>query len=157
MTKRELLSATFAAVLTAVPVSTLADDARRVVIAERNVIVAFDPSTGKGRQTGTFHASGAVSDTGTATSDFTVTPAGGDRAILEGDHALSSAAGTLVVRSRVVLFPFPGSRVTAQGKWRIVAATGAYAGLEGRGSSLAVGDFTTATVTIMRDGRVGPE
>jgi hypothetical protein len=86
-----------------------------------------------------------------------VTPIGGDRAILEGDHMLSSAAGTLVVRSRVTLSPYPAPRVIAQGTWKIVGATGTYAGLEGHGKSLAVGDFTTATATIMRDGEVGPE
>lgn len=156
--KRRLLPlavAGVAAAFAAVPFGATADDARRVVIAERNTIVAFEPSTGAGTQAGTFHAAGAISDTGTASADFTVTPIAPDRAILQGDHILASAVGTLVVRSRVTLFPFPSPRVIAQGKWTIVAATGAYAGLEGHGKSLAVGDFTTATATIMRDGHVG--
>jgi hypothetical protein len=72
------------------------------------------------------------------------------------DRSAMSASVTLVVRSRVTLFPFPGPRVIAQGTWEIVGATGAYAGLEGDGKSLAVGDFTTASVTIMRDGQVKP-
>jgi hypothetical protein len=79
---------------------------------------------------------------------------GDGRAILQGDHVLSSAVGTIVVRSRVTLFPYPSPRVIAQGTWKIVAATGGYAKLEGHGRSLAVGDFTTATATIMRDGEV---
>jgi hypothetical protein len=86
-----------------------------------------------------------------------VTPVGDDRAILEGDHVLSSAAGTLVVRSRVTLSPYPAPRVIAEGTWKIVGSTGAYAGLQGHGRSLAVGDFTTATATIMRHDEVGPE
>jgi hypothetical protein len=159
--KRGLLASALGAVLTAalaaVPFGASAGDAKRAVIAERNIIVAFDPATGKGTQAGTFHAAGAISDTGTSSSDFTVTPIGGDRAILEGDHILSSAAGTLVVRSRVTLSPYPAARVIAQGTWKIVGATGGYAGLQGHGKSLAVGDFTTATATIMRDGEVGPE
>jgi hypothetical protein len=146
-----------AAVLLAVSLRASAGEARRVVIAERNMIVAFDPATGKGTQAGTFHAAGAISDSGSVTSDFTVTPINGDRAILEGDHILSSAAGTMVLRSRVTLSPFPAARVVAQGTWKIVAATGQYAGLEGGGKSLAVGDFTTATATIMRDGEVEAE
>ncbi len=151
------LGAVLAAVFVIVPFGASAGDAKRVVIAERNTIVAFDPSTGAGTQAGTFHAAGAISDTGTATSDFTVTPIGDDRAVLEGDHVLSSAVGTMVVHSRVTLFPYPSPRVIAQGTWKIVAATGGYAGLQGHGKSLAVGDFTTATATIMRDGEVGPE
>jgi hypothetical protein len=151
------LGTVVAAAFATVPSVVFAGDARRVVIAERNTIVAFDPATGAGTQAGTFHAAGAISDTGSASSDFTVTPIGGDRAILEGDHILSSAAGTLVVRSRVTLSPYPSPRVIAQGTWKIVEATGTYAGLEGQGKSLAVGDFTTATATIMRDGVVGLE
>ncbi len=142
--------------LAAAPFGATADDAKRVVIAERNMIVAFDPATGKGTQMGTFHAAGAISDSGTASSDFTVTPISPDRAVLQGDHVLTSAVGTIVARSRVTLYPFPSPRVIAKGTWTIVAATGGYAGLEGHGKSLAVGDFTTATATIMRDGELGP-
>jgi hypothetical protein len=145
------------ATLLVAPFRASAEEARRVVIAERNVIVVFDPATGKGTQAGTFHAAGAISDSGSVTADFTVTPIHGGRAILEGDHILSSAVGTLVVRSRVTLSPFPSPRVVAQGTWKIVAATGGYAGLVGRGKSLAVGDFTTATATIMRDGETEVE
>lgn len=155
MTKRRFLWVACAALLAGIPFRASADEGRRVVIAERNMIAAFDPATGRGTQVGTFHAAGAVSDTGTATADFTVTPTDDGRAILEGDHILSSAVGTLVVRSRVTLSPYPSPRVIAQGSWRIVAATGGYAGLAGRGKSLAVGDFTTFTATIMRDGKVG--
>ena len=155
--KRRLLLIALGAVLAAVPFRASAGDAKRVVIAERNTIVAFNPATGAGTQAGTFHAAGAISDTGTASSNFTVTPIGDDRAVLEGDHVLTSPAGSLVVRSRVTLFPYGSPRVVAQGTWKIVAATGAYAGLEGHGRSLAVGDFTTATATIMRDGVVGAE
>jgi len=159
MTRRILSLALGAltAAFAAAPFAAVAGDARRVVIAERNVIVAFDPATGAGTQSGTFHAAGAISDTGTASSNFTVTPIGDDRAVLEGDHVLSSAAGTLVAHSRVILFPYPSARVIAQGTWTIVGATGAYAGFQGHGKSLAVGDFTTSTATIMRDGVLGPE
>ncbi len=159
MTRRFLplaLAAALTAALATAPLAAVADDARRVVVAERNIIVAFDPTTGAGTQSGTFHAAGAISDTGTSSSDFTVTPLDDGRAVLEGDHVLSSAAGTLVARSRVIVSPYPAARVIAQGTWTIVAATGVYAGLQGHGKSLAVGDFTTATVTIMRDGVIGP-
>lgn len=156
--KRSIAVATvLAAVLGTVPLPASAAEARRVVIAERNMIVAFDQSTGKGTQVGTFHAAGAISDSGTATADFTVTPLRGGRALLKGDHVLASAVGTIVVRSRVTLSPFPSPRVIAQGTWVIVAATGGYAGLEGRGESLAVGDFTNSTATIMREGEVEAE
>jgi hypothetical protein len=155
--KTRLLPLALAAALAAVPFGSTADDAKRVVIAELNNIVMFDPSTGTGKQAGTFHAAGAISDSGTTASDFTVTPLAAGRALLQGDHVLSSTVGTLVVRSRVTLFPFPSPRVIAKGTWTIVAATGAYTGLEGHGKSLAVGDFVSGTATIMRDGELGHE
>ncbi len=149
-----VLGAALAVLVSTVPFRASASEGERVVIAERNNIVAFDPTTGQGRQVGTFHAAGAISDSGTSASDFTVTPMSDGRALLQGDHVLTSSTGTLVVRSRVTLTPFPSPRVIAQGTWRIVGATGVYAGLEGSGKSLAVGDFTTGTATIMRDGEV---
>lgn len=138
-----------------VPLAASADDDKRVVIAERNHIVAFDPATGVGTQAGTFHAAGAISDSGTATAPgFTVTPLGDGRARLEGDHILSSPQGTIVIHSVATVFPFPSPRVIAKGTWKVVSGTGAYAGAEGRGKVLAVGDFTTGTATIMRDGYI---
>jgi hypothetical protein len=158
MTKKSMvLAGALAAVVATAALGASAGDGDRVVIAERNTIVTFDPENGKGVQDGTFHAAGAISDTGAAHSDFTVTPLGNGRALLEGDHVLTSPTGRLVLRSRVTLSPFPAPRVTARGTWRIVEATGGYAGLEGSGKSLAVGDFTTATATIMRDGEVERE
>jgi|SRR6266850_5422671 len=149
-----VVGAVLAALVSTVPFGASASEGGHVVIAERNNIVAFDPTTGQGRQVGTFHAAGAISDSGASVSDFTVTPISDGRAVLQGDHVLTSATGTLVLRSRVTLTPFPSPRVIAKGTWRIVGATGVYAGLEGSGKSLAVGDFTTATATIMRDGEV---
>jgi hypothetical protein len=155
LTRSAVPWAVLTALLAAAP-SASAGEGRHVVIAERNLIVAFDPATGKGTQAGTFHAAGAISDTGAAASEFTITPAGEGRAILQGDHVLTSPAGTLVLRSRVTLTPYPAPRVAARGTWRVVSATGGYAGLEGSGKSLAVGDFTTfpATATILRDGEL---
>lgn len=150
------LVAAIAALLAAGPGRASADGGKRVVIAERNLIVTFDPATGTGYQTGSFHAAGAISDSGAAEAAFTVTPIHGGRAILKGDHVLTSSVGTIVVRSRVTLTPYPAPRVVAEGAWRIVSATGGYAGLQGHGRTLAVGDFTTATATIMRDGQLGP-
>jgi hypothetical protein len=130
MTKKSMvLAGALAAVVATAALGASAGDGDRVVIAERNTIVTFDPEK----------------------------PLGNGRALLEGDHVLTSPTGRLVLRSRVTLSPFPAPRVTARGTWRIVEATGGYAGLEGSGKSLAVGDFTTATATIMRDGEVERE
>jgi hypothetical protein len=43
----------------------------------------------------------------------------------------------------------------ARGQWRVVGATGVYAGLQGRGKIYATADFTNGQITIARDGTVG--
>ena len=150
MTRRLLaaLFATLAAALALVPLAATAGSGGHVVIAERNIF------TGPSTQSGTFSIAGALSDTGEVEATFTVTPSGDSSAVLEGDHVLQGSLGTLVVRTRARVYPFPAPRVFVIGKWNVVSGTGAYAGMEGGGSVKAVGDFTTGTATIIRDGAV---
>lgn len=142
-------------VLLSVMVATLAigslvsaQSGGKVMIAERNVF------TGPSTQSGTFSIAGAISDSGLATATFTITPRGGDRGFIDGDHVLQGSHGTLVVRTHALVYPLGDPRVLVEGRWVVVSGTGAYEGAQGGGSVRAVGDFTTGTATIIREGAV---
>jgi hypothetical protein len=139
------VTATIAAVI---PLAASGGNGGHVMIAERNLF------TGPNTQAGTFHMAGALSDSGPVTAVFTVTPSGDGTAVLEGDHTMQGADGTLVVRTRARVWPFPAARVTVKGTWTVVSGTRAYAHMHGGGEIRAVGDFTNNTATILRDGVV---
>lgn len=146
------------AVVVALPLAASADDKERLVLTERMQLTSFDPATGEGTQAGTFVAAGAVNDAGSATATFRVTPGEGGCGVLTGPHTFTGAGGTITVFTTASVCPFPPPnppRSFARGKWRVVGATGAYAGLRGHGSIVATADFATGEITIARDGRVG--
>jgi hypothetical protein len=136
------------AILAIVPFAVSAQSGGKVMIAERNVF------TGPSTQSGTFSIAGVLSDSGLASATFTLTPRGDDRAFIDGDHVLQGSLGTLVVRTHAMVYPFGAPRALVEGRWVVVSGTGAYEGLQGGGSVRAVGDFTTGTATIIREGAV---
>lgn len=142
------VAAASGALLLIAPLAATAGGGGRVMIAERNV---FTSGT---TQSGTFHMAGALSDSGSATATFTITPSGDSRAFIDGDHVLTGQLGTLVVRTHAVVYPFPAPRAFVEGKWTVVSGTGAYAGMKGGGTVRAVGDFTNFTATIVREGAI---
>jgi hypothetical protein len=160
MTRRALLPLLAAVVAVVALPGASAGDARRLVLTERMQLMSFDPATGNGTQAGTFVAAGAVNEAGTATAVFRVVPGENGCGVLTGPHTFTGARGTITVFTRASICPFPPPapptppRSYARGSWRIVAATGAYAGLSGRGSIVATADFTNGQITIARDGTV---
>jgi hypothetical protein len=126
-----------------------ADAEQRVMISERMQLTS--PTT----QAGTWVGAGAVNDAGSGTATFTVVPAGDDRGLLTGTHVLTGSSGTITIETTAFVRPFPPPsppRAMAEGTWKIVSGTGAYADLEGRGKVYATADFTTGEITIARDG-----
>lgn len=153
-----LVVAAVAAVVVAIPLAASAGDQKRLVLTERMQLTSFDPATGEGTQAGTFVAAGAVNDAGSATAVFRVTPGEGGCGDLTGPHTFTGANGTITVFTTAEICPFPPPtppRSFARGKWRVVGATGDYAGLRGHGKIVATADFTNGQITIARDGRVG--
>lgn len=130
--------------------SVLAADAeQRVMISERMQLTS--PTT----QAGTWVGAGAVNDAGSGTATFTVVPQGDDIGLLTGTHVLTGSSGTITIETVAFVRPFPPPtppRVMAEGTWKVVSGTGAYADLEGRGKVYATADFTTGEITIVRDG-----
>lgn len=159
MTRRNrslfFVAATLAAVAAVlVPLAASATDGHRLMISERNQLTSFNPATGSGTQSGTWDAAGAVNDEGTVDVTFTVVPDGDGKGILSGTHVLTSPTGTITIETtRAFVRPFPPpTRAMAEGQWEIAGATGAYAGLSGRGKIYATADFTDGEITIVRDG-----
>lgn len=140
--------AALGAIFAIVPLAASGGSGGKVMIAERNVF------TSSSTQSGTFSIAGAISDSGTVSVEFTLTPRGDDRAFIDGDHVLQGSLGTLVVRTHAMVFTGSAPRVFVEGRWVVVSGTGAYAGMEGGGSVRAVADFTNGTVTIIREGAV---
>jgi hypothetical protein len=109
-----------------------------------------------GTQVGTWAAAGAINDAGNATAQLSQPSPQGRGA---GRHTLTGSDGTLTLDEDVRLQPFPPPtpfRLMVEGDWELVAATGAYAGLEARGKTYATVDRENdpPEITFVRDGRV---
>jgi hypothetical protein len=151
-------AAAVAAAVVALPIAASQGVNERLVLTERMQLTCFDPATGEGTQAGTFVAAGAVNDAGSSTAVFRVVPGEGGCGVLTGPHTFTGANGTITVFTTAAVCPFPPPnppRSFARGKWRVVGATGAYAGLHGQGHVFATADFTNGQITIARDGQVG--
>jgi hypothetical protein len=111
------------------------------------------PSTAPfvGTYSGTFSASGTVSDTGTVTvqARFGAVPSPAT-GVLQTVRTLSGGNGTLTLRCNQRIFP-PNQSTTVvsnTGSCAVLEATGAYAGLRGSGSLTGTTDFGATPVTI---------
>jgi hypothetical protein len=99
---------------------------------------------GPGASAGTFVASGAVRDSGTVTSQATITQLGNQNdGRLEGTETFVGKLGTFTTEFSGIGGPMGTPHEAAQGTFRIVEGTGAYADLHGEGTFLIVIDFAT--------------
>jgi hypothetical protein len=104
----------------------------------------FGVGIGPGGTAGTFVASGAVRDSGTATGRSTVTPFGNDQdGRLDGTITLEGALGTITEEFSGIAGPLGMPHTAAHGTFRLVEGTGAYAGISGHGTFNTVADFST--------------
>jgi hypothetical protein len=142
-----LIVGSLAMAFAALPLAASADSKERLVLEERMQI------TGEGSAAGDFVSAGGVNDRGSATATFSVDTRGN----LTGTHVLNGSGGTIVMATRAKIRPFPPPtppRVFMDGRWSITGGTGDYIDLRGKGSILAVADFTDGRLTIIRDGAV---
>lgn len=160
MIQRLLLVAVAVAALAGTsPLASEQNQEERLVLTERMQLIAFNPVTRVGAQQGTFVAAGAVNDAGIATATFQLTPGSNGCSVLKGPHTFTGATGTgtITVFTKGLLCPSSTPnppRSFASGTWRVIAASGAYAGLQGHGKIVATADFSTGEITIARDGEV---
>jgi hypothetical protein len=154
MSKRRfvLVLALVAGALAVVPVVALAwrgDD--------RELLIGFDLHfTGQTSTAGTFVASGAIDDAGNSTvEDLSVEPFGRhDRARLSGVQTFTGTLGTVTTRFEGVASDVSQPHQYGQGRFRIVAATGAYAGLRGTGEFTIVVDAAGNHLIGTETGRI---
>ena len=101
--------------------------------------------TGPSTSAGTFVASGAVADSGTAdVSELTIIPTRfADSGRLSGTEMYTGQQGTIVTRFEVEAFPLSSPHEVGIGRFEIVSGTGAYAGVSGSGVFEIVVDKTT--------------
>jgi hypothetical protein len=98
--------------------------------------------TGATTTAGTFVASGAVTDSGTAVvENLALVPIGnGDSAELSGNETFTTQNGTIVTHFDGIAFRLSNPHQVGKGRFQIVSRTGAYAELRGQGTFLIVVD-----------------
>jgi hypothetical protein len=113
--------------------------------------------TGPTTTAGSFIASGAVKAAGeSAVEDLSLVPFGSeDRARLSGTQRFSTPEGVLVTRFRGIAHDISTPHQWARGSFRIVEATGQYAGLRGNGAFTIVVDAETNQLIGTEVGRAG--
>jgi hypothetical protein len=152
--KIALAAAAFAtaAALVAVPLTSASSADTKLQIGYS--LHLFGVGIGPGGTAGTFIASGAVRDSGTATGRSTVTPFGnGTDGRLEGTVTLVGELGTITEEFRGIAGPLGMPHTAARGTFRIVGGTGAYADIDGHGTFNTVADFSTNQAVRIDVGR----
>ncbi len=97
---------------------------------------------------GTFTVSGALSDAGLESGSGRFSGQGhlktGEPNSLHSEMTLVGADGTIELYLVGTFGHLPAALADGDGSWRLGAGTGAYAGLQGRGSWTAIADFRAA-------------
>jgi len=111
--------------------------------------------TGPDSTAGTFVASGAVRDSGTAVvTNIVLTPQGNqDDARLTGRQEFIGAKGSITTTFSGLAGPLNDPHQTGKGTFEIVGGTGDYAGIEGHGTFLVVVDTSTNQLIGTEDGQ----
>jgi len=143
-TRWVLLAALVTAMVAQAPLGALAKDGDRPD-GERLMLGFTLSATGPTTTAGTFVASGAVQGAGESTVErLTIVPFGNrDRAHLTGVQRFTTATGTIVTRFRGIAHAISTNHQWGRGSFRIIDATGDYAGLRGSGRFTLVANRTT--------------
>src|ERR687893_2420064 len=154
MSKRRvtLVLALLIGVAAAVPVVALAGRGD-----ERDLLIGFELRfTGPGTTAGSFVASGAVDDAGASTVTGLTLEAFGqrDQARLSGTQTFAGAHGTIVTAFQGKASDVSQPHQYGQGRFRIVSATGAYAGGSGGGKFTIVVDGAGNRLIGTEEGRI---
>lgn len=135
------------------PVLLLLGNAATPAMASTSVPVTINSTVIIGPFTGTWSASGGISDSGTLVEP-SVNLRGNPGAI----HIVREVTGskgtfTLRIDSPVATVE-PNGNLDFTGHWVVISGTGAYADLHGEGTRTAVGDFINGVVTETLTGSV---
>src|SRR5262245_51512623 len=108
--------------------------------ASTSVPVTIQNTVIIGPFTGTWSASGGISDSGTLVQpvDFRVGVGAGGFGQVHAVRVMTGSLGTITVVEDDSLTLEPDGTIAATGHWAVTAGTGAYADLHGQGTSNAV-------------------
>ena len=140
-----------AALLLVLPLGAGANASKRFVLGLNGVL------TGDTTGAGAFTVAGALSDSGTADSSFTVTSERGNCANLTGDNTFTAADGSLTMHlSGTNCFSSAPNdpRAIFDGRFTIIGGTGVFHGLLGSGTITGEDDVNAGTFTSIYDGNV---
>jgi hypothetical protein len=128
-----------ASVIVIVPIAASGDSAQRLYLGMSLHLTGQDTSAG------TFVASGAVADSGTAAVDhLRISPIGNSgQGALSGVETYTGQLGTIVTRFEGNAFPLTSPHEVGLGHFEILSGTGQYLGLSGDGIFPIVVDTTT--------------
>jgi hypothetical protein len=131
-----------------VPLAASADRDHQLVIGVR---MNFDGLHAEG----TFAACCAVNDSGTAQADVTPHTVKGDTLPFDAVETFVGSNGTFMLALRGTTGPLSNPRHIAQGSWRVLDGTGAYADLSGEGTFTGLTDENDAhALTAINTGDV---
>jgi hypothetical protein len=159
-------AAACAAALAGLPlVAAAAGNGERTRISPRAFVIGFHLKVAPPGQnpleataSGDFTAAGAIVDSGEATARVAFTPLDGldGPARTTGTVEFKGRRGSITTRFRGMVNTLAAPTALDTGSIRIIAGTGAYAHLRGRGTFQGVGDFTRTppTFTVTHVGRV---
>jgi hypothetical protein len=136
-----------AVLLLVLPLGAGATSDKRFVLSWRG---AF---TGGTEGAGTFVVGGGISDSGTFTAAYTVTPATGCSSLISGDETYTAADGSFTFHTTGTSFtPLCDGHAIFDGQFTITGGTGAFAGLSGKGTVTSLANFNDGTFTGVHDG-----
>ena len=123
--------------------------------ASTSVPVTIQATVMIGPFTGTWSASGGISDSGTLVQpvDFRVGVGAGGFGQVHLVRVMTGSNGTITLVEDDSLTLEPDGTIAATGHWTVIAGTGAYADLHGQGTRSAVAD-THGVVTETLTGSV---
>ena len=150
--RRRTLTVVGAALLTALTVALAAAGG-----SQQKLYLGTDLHfTGPDSTAGTWVASGAIEDSGTAAvQHLALTPiADSGMARLSGDETFTSSKGSIVTSFEGQAFPATGPHQVGKGRFEIVSGTGAYAGIQGGGTFVVVADALSNQVIGTEEGSV---
>jgi hypothetical protein len=152
MTKKRVtiacLLAAIAVTFSIVPLAASHNRDQQLAIGVR---VDFTSSTDA---VGTFAACCVVTDSGSAQAVVTsFTPKPNNTAAFEATETLAGSKGDITLALRGTTGPLDSPVHIARGSWKVVAGTGAYANLKGRGTFTAVTDQVTGALTAINRGK----
>jgi hypothetical protein len=122
--------------------------------ASTSVPVTIQDTVIIGPFTGTWSASGGISDSGTLVqpTDFRVGVGAGGFGQVHLVRVMTGSKGTITLVEDNSLTLEPGGTIVSTGQWAVIAGTGAYAELHGQGT--AVGVVVKGVVTETDTGSV---